>query len=158
MIVVKTKATLRITENGKKRLISKGARFQERTIEDLPQWLQDHIAYFRKTPTCTTLIINETPEIAQPIAPKGVEKVKRVVREVKKVEEVKIPEEKIDLPPAEEGLGLPDPKIVIPAEPKKEVEEPVKEEPKKVTKPKVKATPKKEIAKTPKLRKRTPKK
>jgi hypothetical protein len=139
MIVVKTKATLRITENGRKRLIPKGARFQERTIVDLPQWLQEHIAYFRKTPACTTLIINETPEIVQPIASKDVEKVKQVVKEVKKVEEVKTPEEKIDLPPVEEGLGLPDPKIVIPAEP-------------------VKKAPKKKETKAPKLRKRNPKK
>ena len=137
MIVVKTKCTLRVNENGKKRLIPAGAKFQGRTIKDLPEWLQEHIAYFRKTPRCTTLIINETVEpavIDTPIAPKAPEKIKRVAREVKKVEE----EKKIDPPPPEEGLGFPDPKIIPPDEVVKDGDvnpEPVlvkKEEPKKV--------------------------
>ncbi len=157
MIVVKTKATLRIKKGTKNQIVPIGSVFRGRSIEDLPQWLQEHITYFRNTSRCNTLLIREHAEIAQPIAPKGGEKVVRVVKEVKEVKKVKIPEEKIDLPPAEEGLGLIDPKIVIPAESKKEVEESKKEEPKKDTKPKVKANLKKETAKAPKLRKRTPK-
>ena len=91
MIVVKTKATLRIKENKKNKLVPLGSVFRGRTIIDLPEWLQEHITYFRNTSRCNTLLIREHAEIEQPIAPKGVEKVKTVVKEVKTVKEATEP-------------------------------------------------------------------
>ncbi len=86
MIVVKTKATLRIKENKRNKLVPLGSVFRGRTIADLPEWLQEHITYFRNTSRCNTLLIREHAEIEQPIAPKGVEKVKTVVKEVKEAD------------------------------------------------------------------------
>jgi len=98
MIVVKTQETLRVRSNGRKILIQIGSVFKGGTIEDLPEWLQEHIPYFKKTGGCTTLIINETAEIVQPIASKGNEiDEKDVVNDIdtKEVEEVEEPKKEV---------------------------------------------------------------
>jgi len=98
MIVVKTQETLRVRSNGRKILIPIGSVFKGGTIEDLPEWLQEHIPYFKKTGGCTTLIINETAEIVQPIASKGNEiDEKDVVNDIdtKEVEEVEEPKKEV---------------------------------------------------------------
>lgn len=162
MIVVKTIDTLRVKINRKNKIILMGSTFSGRTIEDLPEWLQEHIEYFRKTPHCNTLLIKETfiadsstLEKAKPaLKVQGTliddaVKVKTEVKKDKKVEEplpvVKLdpkiqPKETKDLPPVE-----------------LEKEAPKKETRKRQTR---KRAPKKTIEKIPapiKLKKRTPK-
>ena len=169
MIVVKTKTTLRIKENNRKKLVPLGSIFRGRTIEDLPKWLQDHITYFRSTARCDTLLITETAEIEQPITPKGGKEVKTDVIEAKtensllkeakplpeiKPDDGKQPDEVVELP-VKVKEDPPEPEEV-PPELKKAPPEPkeVPPEPKKT----VVDVPDKKNEKDPvKLKKRTPK-
>lgn len=118
MIDVKTQATLRIKENGVKRLIPAGATFHAKDISDLPEWLQQHIKYFRKTMTCSTLIIKETAAIPQPIDSKGIgedtedaesDKIADSTEDPEKLPTPKAPENRKRLVPPLSGLPKEEP-------------------------------------------------
>jgi len=91
MIVVKTLATLRIKGNkGKNKLVPIGSVFRGRRIKDLPEWLQEHITYFRKTVTCNTLLIKEHAETTQPNVSKGIKETEEIeeIEETEETEEI----------------------------------------------------------------------